>query len=57
MSVSVGARNGFGLRALAVCAVSVCTGDCAAVRVTAVRVMRPPLVGDEGVSVVSVAEG
>ena len=43
--------------ALALCAVSVCTGGCAAVRVTAARVVRPALGGDEGGSVVSVAEG
>ena len=42
---------------LAVRTVPVCTGVCASVRVTAARVMRSALVGDEGGSVVSVAEG
>ena len=42
---------------LAVCAVPVCTGVCASMRVTAERAVRPALVGDEGGSVVSVAGG
>ena len=38
----VGAERSIKVLMLAVCAESVCTGGCAAVRVTAARVMRPP---------------
>ena len=53
----VGAERSIKVLMLAVCAVPVCTGVCASVRVTAARVVRPALVGDEGGSVVSVAGG
>jgi hypothetical protein len=53
----VGVERAVAVVMLTVCAVSVCTGVCAAVLAAAVRVMRLALVGNEGVSVVSVAEG
>jgi len=53
----VGAERSIKVLMLAVCAVPVCTGSCAAVRAAAARTERSALVDGEGGSVVSVAEG